>query len=209
MKKAQWIAALGFAVLGGLFAMPNSHAIEKPKYAILKSVEFGGNDVEIRDYSPYVIAETVVEADTLKAASSEGFRRLAGYIFGGNRKRESMDMTAPVQSEKMDMTAPVGSIGGPGRYTISFVMPSKYTMESLPVPNDERVSLRQIPARKVAAIRFSGFWSTANFDEHTALLQAYLGAEGIEAVSEPQLARYNMPLTPWFLRRNEILIEIR
>ena len=175
----------------------------------VRSVEADGNDIEIRSYAPMIIAETVVEADTLGDASSEGFRRLAGYIFGGNRTRESMDMTAPVQSEKMDMTAPVGTIGEAGRYTISFVMPSKYTMETLPIPNDPRVQTRQVPARKIAALVFSGFWSASNFSRRTEALKAYLKAEAIEAVGEPQVARYNMPLTPWFLRRNEVLVEIR
>jgi SOUL heme-binding protein len=209
MKTQNAFTSVWVAVLGIMGLMSEAYAIEKPKYEILRSVDFGGKAIEIRDYAPCLLAETVVEAGSLKEASSEGFKRLAGFIFGGNRTRESVDMTAPVQSEKMDMTAPVGTVGGPGRYTISFVMPSKYTLETLPVPNDERVQIRQVSGRKVAAIVFSGFWSTANFDEHTALLRAYLGVEGIEALSEPMIARYNMPLTPWFLRRNEVQFEIR
>jgi len=208
-RNVHFLMASGLLVLGSFVGMSSAHAIEKPHYDVLVSAESGGADVEIRQYAPYIVAETVVEADSLKKASSEGFRRLAGFIFGGNRTRESMDMTAPVQSEKMAMTAPVETVGGPGQFTIGFVMPSKYTLETLPVPNDPRISIKQVPARKVAAIIFSGFWSTSNFDEHTALLRAYLGAHGMEAISDPIIARYNMPLTPWFLRRNEVLITVR
>lgn len=201
MKKALMLFTVFFAT--------SALAIEKPKYEILKSVEADGKNIELRAYAPFIVAETVVEAESLKQASNEGFRRLAGYIFGGNRTRESMDMTAPVGSEKLDMTAPVGSIGGAGSYTISFVMPSKYTMDTLPIPNDARVTLRAVPARKVAVIVFSGFWSSGNFGRHTEALRAYLKGEGVEVLSEPMVARYNMPLTPWFLRHNEVWFEIR
>ena len=174
------------------------HAIEEPRFEVIRAVEVDGYEIEYRQYAPYVVAETVVEAATLKKASNEGFRRLANYIFGGNSTEESMAMTAPV-----------GSAGAEGRYTITFVMPSKHSMDSLPAPRDSRVALRLVPARKVAAIVFSGFWSSSNFERHRAALQAHLAAEGVENLSPPLLARYNMPLTPWFLRRNEILIDIR
>jgi len=193
---------------GVLMGAKQASAIEKPKHEVVQSVEFEGNSIEIRDYAPYIVAETVVESDSLKDASSEGFRRLANYIFGGNRARESMSMTAPVQSVKMDMTAPVGTVGEAGKYTISFVMPSKYTLETLPIPNDDRVTIRAVPAKRVAAVVFSGFWSTSNFTRLTEALQAYLASHHLEAQSLPMIARYNMPLTPWFLRTNEILIQI-
>lgn len=213
MKIQKQIKLMTLAVLGGVMALGlgahSARAIEKPKYEVLRSIESDGNDIEIRAYAPMLIAETVVEAETLSEASSEGFRRLAGFIFGGNRTRESVDMTAPVQSEKMDMTSPVGTIGEAGRYTISFVMPSKYTAATLPIPNDPRVQIREIPARKVAALVFSGFWSSKNFARHTEALKAYLRSEAVETIGEAQVARYNMPITPWFLRRNEVLVEIR
>jgi hypothetical protein len=188
-------------VLAGVFMSVTAaqvHAIQEPKFEVVRSVEVDGKEIEYRDYAPYVVAETVVEAPNLKKASSEGFRRLANYIFGGNASEESMAMTAPV-----------GTTGSEGRYTISFVMPAKHSLESLPAPRDARITLRQVPARKVAAIVFSGFWSTNNFESHRAALQAHLASEGVEILSAPFLARYNMPLTPWFLRRNEILIDIR
>ena len=193
---------------GAVMSAASAHAIEKPKHEVVKSIEFDGKSIEIRDYAPYVVAETVVDTNSLREASSQGFRRLADYIFGGNRSRESMDMTAPVQSVKMDMTAPVGTVGEAGKYTISFVMPSKYTLDTLPIPNDERVVLRQVPGKRVEAVVFSGFWSQKNFERHTAVLESYLASENITAQSLPMVARYNMPLTPWFLRTNEILIDI-
>ncbi len=193
---------------GVLMGTTQASAIEKPKHEVVQSLVFEGQSIEIRDYASYIVAETVVESPSLQEASNEGFRRLAKYIFGGNRSSESMDMTAPVQSVKMDMTAPVGAIGDAGKYTISFVMPSKYTLETLPIPNDDRIMLRAVPAKRVAALVFSGFWSDSNFSRRIQALRAYLAAQQLPAQSLPMIARYNMPLTPWFLRTNEILIDI-
>ena len=202
-----FMAALYFTLGVGMSKPAN--ALETPQYETSRTAIANGNDVEIRNYSPYVVAETVVEADSLDNAGRVGFKRLANYIFGDNRSRTSMDMTSPVGSEKMDMTAPVGAIGESGRYTISFVMSSKYTLGTLPLPNDSQVVLRQIPERKVAAIIFSGFWSQKNFSSHTEELINFLKSERLETVGQPLLARYNMPLTPWFLRHNEIQIELK
>jgi hypothetical protein len=200
-----------FSMMGVFLSLaaPNASAIETPRYQVERSAEWKGDAIEIRGYAPYIVAETVVEAESLKEASNQGFRRLAAYIFGENRTREKMDMTAPVGSEKMAMTAPVGTVSEGGRYTISFVMPSKYTLETLPMPIDTQITIRQIPARRVAAITFSGFWSESNFSERTEKLRSWLKSEGLEAASIPQIARYNMPLTPWFLRRNEVLVDLR
>ena len=187
-----------FSLMIGLTLPHFAHAIETPQYEVIKTTTANGNDIEIRNYSPYVVAETIVDAETLDEASKVGFKRLANYIFGDNRSRTSMEMTAPV-----------GSVGGPGRYTISFVMSAKYTLDTLPLPNDPQVTLRQIPERKVAAIGFSGFWSQKNFDSQTEELLNFLRSEGIETVGQPLIARYNMPLTPWFMRHNEIQIELK
>jgi len=189
---------LTITILSGvLMAATQASAIEKPKHEVVQSLMFEGQSIEIRDYAPYLVAETVVESPSLGEASNEGFRRLAKYIFGGNRSRESMDMTAPV-----------GTIGEAGKYTISFVMPSKYTLETLPVPNDDRITLRAVPSKRVAALVFSGFWSDSNFSRRIQALRAYLAAHQLPEQSLPMIARYNMPLTPWFLRTNEILIDI-
>ncbi|MFN7684657.1 MAG: SOUL family heme-binding protein [Oligoflexia bacterium] len=208
----------------------SAFAIEKPVHQVLEAFKFEGAQIEIRNYQPYVVAETVVEAASLDAASNEGFKRLAGYIFGGNRRREvtgkagpglssatgsgvtdgiGPEKTAQKAAQKLEMTAPVGAIGpisGGGKFMISFVMPSQYTLETLPVPDDSRIVLRQLPARKVAAVIFSGRWTEANFKEHSELLLKALKSRGIDLVAgtELQVARYNAPFTPWFLRHNEI-----
>ena len=201
---------------------PPAFAIEQPVHQVLEAFNFEGAKLEVRNYQPYIVAETVVEAPSLDRASTEGFKRLAGYIFGGNRRREvtgksggdlSSSSGSGASPEKMAMTAPVGTSGpatGGGKFTISFVMPSKYTLETLPVPDDSRVLLRQVPARKVAAVIFSGRWTDANFKEHTEVLLKALASRGITpaAGAEPQVARYNAPFTPWFLRHNEIQMVI-
>ena len=136
--------------------------IEKAKYEIIQKE----GKFEVRQYQSLIVAETVVESDFTQAGNS-AFGRLFNYISGNNRKRETISMTAPVsqklRSEKIAMTAPVNQQQSEGKYVISFVMPSKYTMESLPEPLDSDIKLVQIPARKMAAIRYSGSWSQDNW----------------------------------------------
>ena len=182
-------------------------AIEEPKYTVAKK----DNDFEIRLYEPVIVAETVVDTSDFDEASNEGFRRLAGYIFGGNRVRQKIEMTAPVtteQSQKVAMTAPVESEQLGRSMRVAFTMPSEYTMESLPVPDDSRVTLRRMPARKFATIRFSGRWTEANFREHTDELITWIQKEKMKVTGAPIVARYNPPFIPSFLRRNEILIPL-
>jgi len=186
-------------------------AIEQPSYSVSEKHRFEGDTIEIRNYAPYLVAETTVETENFNEASSEGFKRLAAYIFGENNGNVEMDMTAPVETkrpEKMEMTAPVSSGGAPGAWVIRFMMPSRYTIETLPTPNDDRITIVEIPARTVAVLPFSGRWTLANFAEHTDRLQRFLARKKIARQGEPNVARYNMPLTPWFLRTNEIQIDI-
>ena len=193
-----------------LIAMPlTSQAVEEPTYDVLRS--FG--DVELRQYAPYVVAEVVID-DAEGDAGSAAFPILAGYIFGKNKGEKKFDMTAPVTQTaapvKMDMTAPVTQADAPGGgKLIQFVLPRGVTLESSPEPLDPRVQLREVPATQWAAIRYSGTWSQANYDEHLALLKAALEKEGVATQGEPVLARYNAPFTPWFLRRNEIWLALR
>jgi hypothetical protein len=193
-----------------LFAMPlTSQAVEEPTYEVLRS--FG--DVELRQYASYVVAEVVID-DAEGDAGSAAFPILAGYIFGKNKGEKKFDMTAPVTQTaapvKMDMTAPVTQADAPGGgKLIQFVLPEGVTLESAPEPLDPRVQLREVPATQWAAIRYSGTWSQANYDEHLALLKAALEKEGVATQGEPVLARYNAPFTPWFLRRNEIWLALR
>jgi hypothetical protein len=194
-------------VLGALLAAsPNAMAIEKPSYRV---VERRG-DFELREYAPYLVAETVV-GGSREEAGNAGFRILAGYIFGKNRGEKKIAMTAPVtQAEpaKIAMTAPVTQAGQEGRWIIQFMMPSAFTLETLPEPLDPAISFRVVPARRVAAHTYSGTWSASRYDEHLATLRAALASAGLTAVGEPTWARYDPPFMPWFLRTNEILVEL-
>jgi hypothetical protein len=197
-----------FLILSALTFMIGNAMAEEPKYKVIKK----SGDFEIRRYEPFIVAETVVDTGDIDAASSEGFRRLAGYIFGGNQPKQKMEMTAPVttqRSEKIEMTAPVTSAKRGGSTVITFMMPSSYAMETLPVPNDGRVILREVPARTLVSISFSGRWTNENFSEHLKELEEWITSERLETFGEPILARYNAPFVPSFLRRNEILKEVR
>jgi hypothetical protein len=182
-------------------------AIEKAKYRILESE----GDFELRSYEPSIVAETVVEGD-FDVVANEGFRRLAAYINGNNRKEQSISMTAPVTqeagSEKISMTAPVSQERVGRSWRITFLMPSKYTMETLPEPLDERVVLKKVPGRLMAAIRYSGTWSRKRYEEKRALLMEWVQKRGWRTLGEPVWARYDPPFMPWFLRRNEVLIAV-
>lgn len=184
--------------------------IEEPKYEVVR--DYG--EFELRQYAPTIVAETVVDGE-FDSSSSVGFRRLANYIFGGNKSKLKMAMTAPVTSaaasspsEKISMTAPVSQVAsGTDKWTISFTMPSSYTMATLPEPLDPAVQLREVPGATYAALRFSGFNSASLVAEKTARLRTLASKERITLQDRVIYARYNPPWKPWFLRRNEILIE--
>lgn len=184
-------------------------AYESPQYRVVDTL----GAVEIREYESYLIAETTVYGG-LESAGNQGFRVLAKYIFGGNQGMRKIAMTTPVRQEvaegtKISMTAPVTQEKAGDSYRIQFMMPAEYSREELPEPNDPRVMIREVPARRFAVVRYSGTWSKRNYQEHLERLLGTLGAEGFEPLGEPIWARYNPPFTPWFLRRNEILTEFR
>ena len=193
---------------GVVLAAGEAMAIEKLAYRVLE--EDGA--LELRRIEAHVVAETFVEGE-FDDVGSEGFRRLVKYIGGANDGGAKIAMTAPVEQEprpeKIAMTAPVGQEKTGDRYRITFVMPAKYTLETLPAPADERIRLRAEPERTVAAIRYSGFWSRSRYDDHERKLRAWLAERELEAVGEPVWARYDPPFMPWFLRRNEIVIPVR
>ena len=181
--------------------------IEKAKYEVIdKEGKF-----EVRQYKPQIVAETVVDAD-FDEAGNMAFRRLFNYISGENRKKESIAMTAPVNqkssSEKIAMTAPVNQQQSEGNYIVSFLMPSKYTMETLPEPLNSSVRLRQVPARKVAAIRYSGSWSRKRYEQKKIFLEEFIRNKGLRIIGQDIFARYDPPFQIWFLRRNEVLFEV-
>ncbi len=181
--------------------------IEKAKYQVIEKE----GKFQLRQYKTQIVAETVVESD-FDEAGNMAFRRLFNYISGENRKKESIAMTAPVNqkssSEKIAMTAPVNQQQSEGNYIVSFLMPSKYTMETLPEPLDSSVRLRQIPARKVAVIRYSGSWSRKKYEAKKALLEEFIKKKGLKITGQDIFARYDPPFQIPFLRRNEVLFEV-
>jgi hypothetical protein len=186
-------------------------ATEEPKYSVVDKRE----GFEIRQYDPVVVAETLVEGE-FGGGGNEGFRRLAGYIFGGNDGDRKIAMTAPVALErggsregtKIAMTAPVAQQPSGKGWLVSFTLPAEYKLTALPKPNDSRVTLREIPARRIAAVTFSGTWGPDRFEANEKDLREKVAAAGLTPAGPAIYARYNPPWTPWFLRRNEILLPV-
>jgi hypothetical protein len=166
---------------------------------------------EIREYEPMIIAETEVSGD-MDDAMNPAFRRLAGYIFGKNITRESIEMTAPVvmeqRSQKIEMTAPVVMEEQGDTTWMAFVMPEEWTMETLPIPVDKRVRLREVPARRMAVLQFTGFLNERRINAHAEKLMGWLDENGYETIGTWQAAGYDPPWTLPFLRRNEIMVEL-
>jgi SOUL heme-binding protein len=189
-----------------LIAMP-SHATPEPEYQVLRRID----GIELREYAPYTVAEAVV-AGPAADAGGQAFPILAGYIFGKNKGERKLAMTAPVTQApvpvKLEMTAPVTQMPAQGGHLVQFVLPKGVTLANAPEPDDARVRLRDMPAQRMAVIRYSGFWSQANDADHLQQLQAALRGAGVAWQGEPVVARYNPPFTPWFLRRNEIWLQL-
>ena len=182
-------------------------AAEEAPYTVLKIDDI----FELREYAPQVLAEIIVEGD-LEDAGNKAFRPLFRYISGDNRSRGKIAMTAPVsqeqKGEKISMTAPVSQQRVQGKWAVSFMMPASYTLETLPTPDDPNIKLRQVPARRVAAVRYSGSWSEEKYLLNKEKLEAWIRENRFTVVGEPVWARYNPPFTLWFMRRNEILIPV-
>ncbi|MBJ6727161.1 SOUL family heme-binding protein [Geomesophilobacter sediminis] len=182
-------------------------ATEEAPYTVVKA----SGIFELRDYEPQILAEILVDS-TLEDAGNKAFRRLFNYISGANQSRSSIAMTAPVSQEqsgeKIAMTAPVSQEASAGKWTVSFTMPASYTVETLPVPNDSSIILRQVPSRRMAAVRYSGTWSEKNYLDHKTQLENWIRENGLVITGEPVWARYNPPFTLPFLRRNEVLIPV-
>jgi hypothetical protein len=183
------------------------HGTEEPAYTVEREID----GVEIRRYGPRIAAETSVATDE-EAARNEGFRRLARYIFGANSGKDKIAMTAPVaqqQSEKIAMTAPVATQrGSADDWVIRFFMPSKYTMDMLPSPKDDRVRLVEVPGETVAVLRYNGFASPEAVAARTKQLLETLNRNNIEAVGDPLSWFYDPPWTVPFRRRNEVVVGV-
>ena len=221
-----WHLARGASVvwigLTGSLAM----AAEEPKFEILAQ----DGDHEIRRYSALIVAETTVEGD-MDAATRQGFGLIADYIFGNNQSPrpedgpqlpEKIPMTAPVMAEpvggsrKIAMTAPVTAepMGGAGsmalaqQWRIHFVMPSAYSLASLPTPRNSAVQLRAIPPQVFAVLKYSGFNTAARVQEMTDELVRWMASRQLQPAGAPQLARYDPPWTLPMWRRNEVQIRV-
>lgn len=179
------------------------------------TVEKTAGRFEVRRYEPQVVAEVRVEA-AMEAAGNQAFRLLYGYISGDNRGRTKIAMTAPVgqepaqgQGEKIAMTSPVSQQKTSNTWAVTFMMPSSYTLETLPEPRDSRVRLRRVPAQRMAAVRYRGRWTRQGYEQHLDRLQTWMEQNGLQPAGTPVWARYNPPFTPPFLRRNEVLIPVK
>lgn len=188
MERPILLLMLIVPILFGAAAM----ATEEPTYDVLLETRH----YEVRRYQPYIVAELDVDA-YFEGAGDSAFSVLAAYIFGDNEPQQTMNMTAPVESAESDATN-----------TYSFVMQRKYTMESLPKPTNPYIRLVERPERVMAVLRYSGNWGEARYREREQNLLDALAADRIETRETPVFARYNAPFTPWFLRRNEVMVEV-
>jgi len=186
-------------------------ATEEPKFTLLEKDQ----SFELRLYEPKILAEVLVSG-TMREASSKGFRLIADFIFGNNiatsGKSEKISMTAPVliepHAEKISMTAPVNVEQSGAGWKVNFVMPSQYTLETLPKPNNPLVKIKPIPAKKFAVIQFSGLVDEEKMAKNVTVLEQWISTKQLKVLGNAELARYNPPWTLPFLRRNEVLIEV-
>ena len=202
---------LGFAVLSVL--MGGAMANEEPRYELVKKE----GDFEVRRYQPMIIAEVLVTG-ALSEASNKGFRQIADFIFGNNedpvkKQSEKIAMTAPVTMEadtssKIAMTAPVTMEGAGGAWKMAFVMPSKFTMDTLPKPKNSNVIIKQMPAQQVAVVTFSGWVDEEKLAAQTTRLNEWMAKNGLKTSGTAQLSRYNPPWTLPFWRRNEVWMKL-
>ena len=185
-----------------------SQSYDEPKYELIKS----DHPFEIRYYQGHLETSVIVDS-SFEEASSEAFPILFDYISGKNLNQQEINMTAPVTQEsegvKIKMTAPVTQESDGNTYRVAFVMPSKWNLKTLPKPIDSRLTIQEKPAKKVAVVKYSGTWSTNNYDEHLVQLQDWIKKEKLTPVSSPVWARYNSPFSLWFMRRNEIQIDVK
>lgn len=169
-------------------------ALEQPKYRVVRSI----GAIEIREYEPYWVAECdLSDVSDLNLASNAGFRRLFNYISGEN-----------ASAQKIAMTVPVRQVPSKNGWAVSFVVPRSFYRDGIPQPTNSKVHVREVPAGRVAAFRYRGLWNSSAFQAQSQKLLEGLQAAGIRPVGEVFSAVYNPPLTPPFLRRNEVLVQL-
>jgi hypothetical protein len=200
-----WAAAgvAGAAALAAVLWGPLASRVERARYKIVTRER----DIEIRDYTPMIVAEVEVPGER-EEALRQGFHTLAGYIFGNNTAMRVIAMTAPVITQPGEMETVAARQGTTGNWRVRFMMPARYTTDTLPRPLDPAVNLKHLTAKRIAASRFSGSAREASMRRYTKRLQAFIRATGLRPLSAPAYAFYNPPWTLPFLRRNEVMIEV-
>ncbi len=201
-------AVVGLCVLWSIWGLVSSR-VPKTPYSVLESK----HGYEVRLYPAHIVAQTTVKG-SYDMALNQGFRIVAGYIFGGNTKKESISMTSPVveksaQSESIAMTSPVVATIEGESHTIAFGMPQSYTLETLPTPTDPRVTIATIPEKKMAVIRFSWMRTPERVQSQKQTLLDALAKDNVTVVGSPEYAGYNAPWTPPWMTRHEVLVEIK
>lgn len=201
------IARVSWVIITALLFSGNAMAVEEAEYTVLREED----PFELRMYESHILAETTVDG-YFEDAGNEAFGRLFKYISGNNKQQQKVAMTSPVgqkpSSRKIEMTSPVGQQKQDGKWSVSFMMPASFTLETTPEPKDPNVFIRQVPARHIASVRYSGFWSEKGYRRNLEKLRDWISKTGLRVVGEPIWARYNPPFIPWFLRRNEILVPV-
>ena len=210
MNRAPYLLLSGLLLISG-----ETMAIEETSYTVLSQVE----DFELRRYDEQLVAQTWVSGDQ-DTASRQGFKILADYIFGNNTapsgESSKISMTAPVTmqsdnlngqaSQKIAMTAPVSMQQNDGKWRVQFTMPSQYTMQTLPKPNNPDVKIVQVPAQTYGVIKFSGLAGSKKVAKKTETLKSWMQTQKLVITGTPELARYNPPWTLPFMRRNEVMM---
>ena len=186
-------------------------AYEEPDYSVVRSEE----GFELRRYAAYLVAEADAPGG-FSDSRNGAFRRLFDYISGANVANQKIERTVPPVTSRaegtgveIEMTAPVVTQAAAEGRTMQFVLPSRYTLKTAPVPSDPRVRIRALDERLIAVRSDSGTWSERNYRENEAAMLAHLEAAGLVATGPASFAGYNAPFTPWFMRRNEVMVPVR
>ena len=201
------ILIIVIVLFGAISIGPIMSNVETPGYEVMQSQD----KIEIRQFKPMVIAEVKISGHR-ENAISEGFRVLADYIFGNNIVQQTIAMTAPVQqqaSRKIAMTSPTQLQSEKDSWLVSFIMPSEYSLDTLPKPTNNRINIKRIPSKKFVTITFSGTNSNENLKIHEKKLEKFIRAKNISVTGTSKYAFYNPPWTLPLMRRNEVMIEVQ
>ncbi|MEM9669469.1 MAG: heme-binding protein [Pseudomonadota bacterium] len=197
------------AIVGVAASPVIASATEEPTHTVI----IDDGEFQLREYKSAIVAEIEVTGN-MRQAGNAGFRPLAGYIFGDNTARSDIEMNMPVTrteaSQKIEMTAPVTRVeNGDDAWTVTFFMPSEWSMETLPEPNNPDIIFREVPGEMLATIRFSGRGSEKTHRKKQVELETWISKQGYQSVGAPRYAGYNAPFVPDPLRRNEVMIPVK